>query len=257
MNPPIFVALALAYALFASFLFVRKDKEEYGRFKLLVATDQRQAYYRRWVVRSFAVFGLSSIAILTLFGRLDSVFRFPEELVSVRASLLYKSLAPPSGSVSPQFLIGFFVSAMFGTMLVMLILGLKGAKQPMLGDIEAVIPRNWGERRWATLLSINAGVSEEMFFRLLIPLLVTLLVGDAVVGFAFAIMLFGLFHAYQGWVGVLATTVVGIALTVLYIVSANLAIVILAHAAMDLLNLVLRPWLTDRYRAAERVPRSL
>jgi len=243
---PLWSTLALAYALLASLVFVRKDREEYGRFKLIEDPAERLVYFRRWVGRSFVVFGLSALVILASFGKLDALVGFPVELEGVRASLPYQTITPPSGAVSPAFLLGFFMSGLLGAMVVFVILSVQGGGLPVLGDVEAVIPRNAAERRWALLLSVNAGVSEELFFRLLLPLLITVLSGNALAGFVSSILLFGFFHAYQGWAGVLATTFVGLVLTVLYIASSSLFAVIVLHAGMDILNLVVRPWLTQQ-----------
>ena len=86
-----------------------------------------------------------------------------------------------------------------------------------LGDIEPLMPRNGAETLWTGLLSINAGVGEELFFRLALPLLIVLVTGNVVAAFAVAAIMFGLVHVYQGWVGVLATTFLGFVFTGVYL----------------------------------------
>ena len=75
------------------------------------------------------------------------------------------------------------------------------------------MPRNGAETVWTGLLSINAGIGEELFFRLALPLLIVLVTGNVIAAFAVAAIVFGLVHVYQGWVGVLATTFLGVVFT--------------------------------------------
>jgi membrane protease YdiL (CAAX protease family) len=64
------------------------------------------------------------------------------------------------------------------------------------------------------------------------------------------VIVFGLAHAYQGWVGVLATTVVGAVFAGLYLSTGELWIVMAAHVVLDLLGLVVRPTLARLARRA-------
>jgi len=57
-------------------------------------------------------------------------------------------------------------------------------------------------------------------------------------------VVFGLAHLYQGWVGILATAVIGAALAALYLGSGALWLAMAVHAAFDLFGLVIRPGLT-------------
>ena len=76
-----------------------------------------------------------------------------------------------------------------------------------------------------------------------------LVTGNVIAAFAVAAIVFGLVHVYQGWVGVLATTVLGGVFTGVYLLAGNLALPMALHAGFDLLGLVVRPTLT---RLAER-----
>jgi membrane protease YdiL (CAAX protease family) len=50
-------------------------------------------------------------------------------------------------------------------------------------------------------------------------------------------------HVYQGWIGVVATTVLGLVFTGLYLATGALALPVALHAAIDLMALVVRPTL--------------
>ncbi|NML07635.1 CPBP family intramembrane metalloprotease [Sphingomonas sp. G-3-2-10] len=121
----------------------------------------------------------------------------------------------------------------------------------MAGDVEALLPRNGRETLCGALLSLNAGATEELFFRLYLPLLLVLAGLNPVAAFVVAAIVFGLVHLYQGAAGVLATGVLGAALTLAYLLSGSLALPILLHVAIDLNALVVRPTLTRLMRRAK------
>ena len=78
-----------------------------------------------------------------------------------------------------------------------------------------------------------------------------LVIGNVWVAFALAAIVFGLAHLYQGLVGVVATTAVGVLLTAFYLASGSIWIAVLVHGAIDLVGLVLRPLLDGTVRRAE------
>src|SRR3546814_10584207 len=73
----------------------------------------------------------------------------------------------------------------------------------------------------AAASALAAGITEELYFRLLLPLTIALVTGNALVGFAVATLLFGLAHRYQRWRGVLATSAVGAVLAFVYLASGD------------------------------------
>jgi len=90
-------------------------------------------------------------------------------------------------------------------------------------------------------LGLNAGVVEELLFRLALPALIFGIVGNGLIAFLAASALFGLLHAYQGWVGVLSSLVLGLIFSLIYLLSGSILLVIAVHAAFDLRSLVLIP----------------
>jgi membrane protease YdiL (CAAX protease family) len=234
--PPLLLAASLA----ALAWFAWRDRAEYARFKALTETAERQRRYRAWLVTAFLLFLVGSLAVLAALGRLAATMREPDAFLPLTATL---RRALPSNLVSPE-LLGGLVSGMVIAVVAITILSVRrGAKAPtvQLGDIDALLPRNGAETLWTLLLSLNAGVSEELFFRLLLPLLFVLAFGHAAIGFALAVVAFGLAHLYQGWVGVVATAFVGAVFTALYLWSGSLAVPIVLHVIIDLLGLVVRP----------------
>lgn len=237
------VLLLVALASFAWFL--RGDRAEYARMKALTDTRDRQRRYATWAAKAFALFGVLSVVELALLGRADAVLRFPAEFAALADWLGFAK--------DDDFPYAVFAGAALGGgvagALVVGVIERRRDKPVAIGDFDALLPRNRAELAYAALLSVNAGLSEELFFRLLIPLLVTVLTGSAIAGFAFAAILFGLAHLYQGWKGIAATFVLGLAMTAIYLFTQSLIAAIVFHAIVDLNALVVRPILTRRIAA--------
>jgi len=232
--------LLLLISLGATLYFVRHDRAEYAAFKQFTETSDRQRMYRRWLLRGFALFACATLVGLAILGRLRALVSLPTEFSELSQQL---RAALPVVKVSAGFLVG--VGCGMLAALIASAVGMTVRKRPqkilMLGDIQPLMPRNWAETAHTALLSLNAGFGEEMFFRLFLPLLMTMLIGHAAICFGVAAVLFGLVHIYQGVVGVIATMVVGFVFTGIYLWSGELWIAICVHAAMDLVGLVVRP----------------
>jgi membrane protease YdiL (CAAX protease family) len=230
--------ILLGASLGALTWFAWRDRAEYARFKTLTLTADRQRRYRAWLATAFQLFLVGSVAVLTALGRLAATLREPDAFQPLSA-LLRRAL--PASLISPE-LLGGVVSGVVVAVVAVTVLGVRrGARTVQLGDISALMPRNGAETLWTLLLSLNAGVGEELFFRLMLPLLFVLAFGHAAIGFALAVAAFGLAHIYQGWVGVVATGFVGAVFAGLYLWSGSLAVPIVLHVILDLLGLVVRP----------------
>ncbi len=222
--------------------FVRNDASEYAAFKRLTASADRQRFYGRWVLKSFlALFGTTIVSLLIL-RQLPSLVTLPAEFIPLAARL--GAAMPLTQLLDKSFLIGFASAATITGILIGVLLAKKlKASHATLGDIEPLMPRNAAETGWAALLSLNAGLSEECFFRLLLPLLLAGLLHNPLLAFVIATIFFGLVHFYQGVAGVLMTTLVGVVLAGLYLWTGDLWITIAVHAGLDLFGLVVRPTL--------------
>jgi membrane protease YdiL (CAAX protease family) len=235
------VFVLLAAALVAVGYVVWTDPAEYAAFKALTDTRDRQARYRIWVAKAFAIFIGLPVLGLVLLGRLEALWHFPAEFAA--AVRVLPALDLEGDGLRPGLILGGLLAGGVLGGLVAARKG-KGAKGPVLGDIEPLLPRNGAEIAHGALLGINAGLVEEIFFRLYLPLLLILAGFDAVAAFVIAGVIFGLVHLYQGWVGVLATTALGAVLSGAYLLSGSLAVPILLHILIDLNALVVRPLVT-------------
>lgn len=125
----------------------------------------------------------------------------------------------------------------------------RGQSVPGQRNFVALVARD-GERWAAAAVAVGAGISEELLFRGLFTAFAVDVLG---LGAGLAVFVlspcFGIMHVYQGWLAVLATTIVGFAFGSLYLSTRSLLIPILLHALVDLRGLVAVPAATG---AAQR-----
>lgn len=238
-----YYALAAAILLLLAW-FVRNDAAEYAAFKALTDTAARQREFRRWTLRSFLFFFVGAAALLALLGRIDALWRMPPEFAPLARAVAIR-LSKEDHFV--LFLIaGAFGGGLLGAAVGPLLKKRKARGPVVIGDIEPLMPRNAAERRWTALLAANAGPAEELYFRLLLPLVLTLATGQPLVAFIVAGIVFGLVHFYQGWVGIVGTMVVGALFAFLYLAAGTIWVPMILHSLMNLNSLWLRPWLASR-----------
>jgi uncharacterized protein len=143
----------------------------------------------------------------------------------------------------------FLRGAIIGMMLVLLLPALMAIGIPKIRERSAkafkslafFLPVTPTERAWWVVVSVSAGVCEEIIFRGF--LLRYLHTSPWHLSLAWAIVLsagiFGLQHLYQGVVGVAQTTAVGAMFCVVFLVTGNLLVPMLLHTVMDLRVLLL------------------
>ena len=238
-------ALLLA-TLMSLVWFLKGDLLGYRRIKRLSDTASRQRTYRLWIAKAAIAFVLPAVIGLALLGRLDAIVTVPREFDALRS--LLPSLAGDSrvellGMIGGSALVGLVIGAVLAT---------RGNWRILktIGNVGSLLPRNRPEIAHAAAMSIAAGISEELAFRLFLPLLVALVTGNAFVAFGVAVAAFGAMHLYQGRAGVIATTLVGALMAAIYLMTGELWLAMLLHALIDLNSLVLRPALTGAWRAA-------
>ncbi|MFZ5748941.1 MAG: CPBP family intramembrane glutamic endopeptidase [Pseudomonadota bacterium] len=239
-----FAALALLLATAAGAAwYLRKNVRGHER---PTGTQRRSDRYCRWIARAALLFLGIPLAGLALLGRIDTLWHFPPEFEpTVRQLVGGTASAQEIGTLLP-----ILVGAMLGGGLTGgIVAALRKSRKPFtLGKIGSLLPRNRTELAYAAALSVNAGVTEEVFFRLYLPLLAVLAGAPPLAAFAAAALLFGAAHFYQGWAGVLATTVVGGVMTFVYLWSGALWVPVLLHVLLDLIGLVLRPAMAGVWR---------
>ncbi|MDO9379280.1 MAG: CPBP family intramembrane metalloprotease [Nocardioidaceae bacterium] len=217
-------------------LYVRRDVTEYARFRALTDTSARVRAYRRWCLEGPLLFGGMTLVALGVAGR-----PFEAPLARAAASDLVSSARDGLGTG----FVAAFVAAVVGGSVVGAVLASRSSGAPStVGDIDALLPRNRAELPWGGVLSVTAGVFEELLFRLALPALVLAVTGSVVAAFVGPTLVFGLMHAYQGAAGVVGTTVVGVLMVGVYLLTGQLWVAIVLHVVIDLRALVLVPALT-------------
>lgn len=239
-------SLMAAGACASYWFFLRGEMQAWPRVARWLYAGTRARFFALWCLRATVLFAGVALVELALLRRLGAVVTMPTVFAPARA-LVVRDLGD-GGDLPLALLLGGLVTG--GVIGGLVDRFRRGRKPWMLGDIRQVMPRHRGELIWGAALSIVAGVSEELFFRLLVPLVVTLVTGQALVGFAVGVVLFAGAHRYQGWAGVGATAFVGVLMTALYLMTGALWVVMLIHVVIDLNGLVLRPIMAGALRVS-------
>jgi len=230
------LALAIVATLAALVLrAVRKDRREYQRFKRLRTTRRRQVMFRKWLGESFVTFGGMSVVLILLGGA-----HITPLLAQLQAWPVLRDIRS-APELTAGLLVGLTVGIVVLTILAVRAARAEGEGVTSIGDIQAMLPRNRQELGLGALLSINAGVVEELLFRLALPAVIFGATGSALAAVVGSVLLFGVLHIYQGIWGIVGTTVVGALMMAAYVISGTIAVPILLHVLFDLRSLVLIP----------------
>lgn len=195
--------------------------------------------YRRWLRRAPLAFGVSALAALAIGGRSDALRTLPPEFATLAVEA--RHFAGFGGTpFMAAVLAGLSGGALLGLLLARWRLG-RGRRPFSAGNIDRILPRNRGELGWTAALGTAAGIVEELFFRLALPLFATLATGSATLGFLLATLLFAGAHRYQGWAGMAFSGLAGALLATLYLATGALWFAVLVHVLLNLNGLVLRP----------------
>lgn len=226
--------------------FLKGDLLGYRRIKRLPDTASRQKTYRLWIAKAAIAFVLPAVIGLALLSRVDALVTVPPEFDALR------TLLPSFEGDSRAELLGMIGGSAFGGLIIGAVLATRGNWRILktIGNVGSLLPRNRAEIVHAAVMSIVAGISEELAFRLFLPLLVAIVSGSAFVAFGVAVAAFGAMHLYQGRAGVIATTLVGALMAAVYLMTGELWLAMVLHALIDLNSLALRPALTGAWREA-------
>ena len=185
------------------------------RFKVFAQTDTpegRLAFYRGSFIKSLLIYGGGSvIALLLMTG---------QDMTTPVQAVLTERLGEGGKNM-----LGLGLGVIFVILLVH----------------AALLPRNGSERLWGLILSANAGIVEEAFFRLVLPGLLYGVSGNMVIAIGLSAVLFGLGHAYQGGIGIIITSLIGLYLSLVYAVSGALWVAIGVHFLVDAFSLWVMP----------------
>ena len=206
------------------------------RFKVFAQTDTpegRLAFYRGSFIKSLLIYGGGSvIALLLMTG---------QDMTTPVQAVLTERLGEGGKNM-----LGLGLGVIFVILLVLSGFSAVALRKLEAGDRRrplhaALLPRNGSERLWGLILSANAGIVEEAFFRLVLPGLLYGVSGNMVIAIGLSAVLFGLGHAYQGGIGIIITSLIGLYLSLVYAVSGALWVAIGVHFLVDAFSLWVMP----------------
>lgn len=232
----------LGASLAALAWFHRGAHRGFQRFRTVEDSAVRRRSYLRWAALGCVRNLGSALLGLALLGRIDAIWSFPEEFTALAG------VAPQFPMGDPLFTATLLTGLTLGGLLsVWIALRRPPARARPGYDLTPMLPRNRAELVAILPLILNAGISEEIYFRLYLPLLLVLCGVPGWTAFPIALAVFAVIHRYQGWLGVALAGVSGAAFTLLYLGSGGLVLPILLHLAANMNVLVLRPGLRLRF----------
>lgn len=194
---------------------------------------------------SFLAHFVPASAVLILLRR-TSAIAFPTEFTTTPLSGTLLAGRDDAALLGlSDIAVALLLGATMGLTIVTLALVLRQRRSStkdsyFLGEVNRFMPTSRDQRVWWAVLSLNAGVSEELYYRLLLPLLLTPLIANTLVAFTIGAAVFGIAHFYQGVRGVILTFLVGLLLGAFYLATENLILVMVVHVLIDLRLVLLR-----------------
>lgn len=244
------VVLGIVFGLLLVALVINavvKDRREYRRFAQLTSSKARRRTLGKWLLQSFLFFGGASVVTLVLAAQFVPVVL---EQVDAIGWVADARVAFASSWIGPTV-----TAVVIVALVIAMVLGIVAARRetdiPSIGDVQALLPRNRRELPYGVALSINAGIVEELLFRVAMPAVLIGFTGNALLAVTLSVLVFGALHAYQGAAGIIGATIIGILLTVVYLASESILVTIIVHAVFDLRSLVLIPVIVTRAHRVE------
>jgi membrane protease YdiL (CAAX protease family) len=224
-------AISLAiYALVVALAFPFADLASIRRLKRHTSSAARLALYRSGVV-----FLWTAAALAVALTHPQSLFTVPRSPADF--GWLY---ANPWAFGMASLLVGALLILIFSTGLqCMLKKGVREKIAPAMNGLRFLLPVSRTERFWWALMSVSAGICEEVLYRgFLLEFLRGRLEGGPQLGLTSALLLstiaFSAGHLYQGAAGMIKTAVLGLLFGMLAILSGSLLLPIVCHVLIDL-----------------------
>ena len=233
----IVIALIVAWLLFGEPLLGRSA---YGRFLIALKSGDvsaRMRFYRKWTWQSW----MAAIVVLAL--ALGVLGWQPAQLGLRLPSVSVHVSEPFLGGLA----VGIFSAVVLGVLMARR--NKRGSElQPTpraesKAKVMHMLPRRADERRAFAILSITAGITEEIVWRGFGLALLVALFPHAPLGVYIALLAsaFGWAHLYQGIPGIIVTAVLGGLLTALYVATGSLLLPMVVHALIDLAAIARAP----------------
>jgi len=147
--------------------------------------------------------------------------------------------------IGVPFVLGLVVTFAAGSLLQVVLVRRKArAREKMLQalkNLAFILPVTQEERSWFALLSVTAGICEEVLYRGFLIRYLSNGPFHASLGIALVVasIAFGLGHTYQGLSGIIGTTLMGALMAVIFLTTGSLWLPMALHAIIDLRILLL------------------
>lgn len=199
-----------------------RGQNGYRRLQELIAADRSVLirFYRRSIAQWAVLLPLLCVAVAS-------------------RSPLYEGLGLDTDS-STAFWIGYVAFAI----VLRLVVNRSRMKSPArrarveanLTRVSAIMPVSPAERRWWAMVSVGAGVGEELLYRSFLMYYFATYAPwlPWAAGLVLSSVIFGLAHLYQGRRGVVSAGALGLFFGLLYRVSGSIIPAMLVHAYVDL-----------------------
>jgi membrane protease YdiL (CAAX protease family) len=135
----------------------------------------------------------------------------------------------------------------------------RGGLVQSLLDLREMLPHTPFESLLWLMLSVTAGICEEIAFRGFLPWSILQIVqffggqGPFWWGLVISTVIFGFAHVYQGWKGVLQTGLIGAIMAAIYLWTKSLILPIILHTLIDSRDVFLAPGVLSLAQTMERV----
>ena len=156
---------------------------------------------------------------------------------SARHSALHK--------IDSSFIWGLILALLVGSLLQAFLVGrnlkVRDKLLKAFRTLDFILPVTREERAWFALVSITAGICEEILYRGFLIRYLSESPWHAGIRYAMAVssLAFGMAHGYQGLKGIAGTAIIGAVMAVVFIITGSLWLPIALHAAFDLRVLLL------------------
>lgn len=230
----IFISILIAYQTVVSVMDMRDVK----RFKGMEITEKiRLDFYKEaiiwgwipvWIIFLFAAFSPMSLQDIGLRRITLSDSAWFNIVVFIMAGVIVISLA--------YQMIMYFTNETFREELAIDAENKKNSSNHYDSVMfKVVLPRSLEEKKYFFFVSLTAGICEEIYLRgCLMFLLMDMLPDLHIVGIGLiASLLFGLFHCYQGLLGIIKTSLGGILFVLIYLATDSLVPGIILHFFFD------------------------
>ena len=209
---------------------------DFQKFKRKVKTDDREKikFYKSSIISLW----VPTLFILSLVGFTDLTL----EQIGLTTILLNTEILG-KWVIYSAIIVGFI----FGLAILIFIIGyrfnskIKNSMDKMKKEesaknqFDVMMPVTKQEKKLWTLVSLTAGITEEIIYRGLMIFALSYLLPGLSIWFIliFSSILFGLAHTYQGVKGVVRTTLIGLWFSIVYIGIGSIIPLILFHALVD------------------------